>query len=178
MSGWSLAIESAGTMSTKRLATMIFLVAATGLLLAGALLLPWWVGALEQGSFSVDLRGMQVCFEEGCSATKPLSMADSGAEFWAKLGTSVFATSLVAAFLLLGCVWLSFRRRPKSTYQWVAGALALFTGVLALLFVWLRPDFGDWSPSYGLACTLAGSILGAIAASASARLTVTEVSSP
>jgi hypothetical protein len=104
-------------MSIKRTATIVFSAASAGLLMAGALLLPWWEGALESGSFQIDLRGMRMCVEAGCGAVKPLSIADGSAELWAKVGTSVFAASLVASLLLVGCIWKTIRRRPKSTYH-------------------------------------------------------------
>jgi TRAP-type C4-dicarboxylate transport system permease large subunit len=43
-----------------------------------------------------------------------------------------------------------------------------------MIFVFARPEFGEWTPSYGLASTLAGAILGAISASASARVAQSE----
>lgn len=161
-------------MSIKRIATLVFLVASAGMLLAGALLFPWWEGQLETGSFQIDLRGMRMCLEQVCGDAKPLSLADSSGVAWAKFGTATFAASLVAALLLMGCVWKTVRRKPKSTFHWLAGIMAFFTGVSALLFMWLRPDFGHWTPTYGLACALAGSIVGAVAASASARVADTE----
>jgi hypothetical protein len=161
-------------MSIKRIATLVFLMASASMLLLGALLLPWWEGELAVGSFQIDLRGMQMCVEQVCGAPKPLSMADGSAGGWAKIGISVFAASLVAALLLMGCIWKTILRRPKSTYHWIAGVMAFFAGVLGLLFIWLRPEFGHWNASYGLACSMAGAIVGAIAASASARVAVTE----
>ena len=161
-------------MSIKRISTLVFLMASAAMLLLGALLLPWWEGELPVGSFQIDLRSMQMCVEEVCRDPKPLSMADASGEGWAKIGISAFAASLVAALLLMGCVWKTILRRPKSTFHWIAGVMAFFAGVLGLLFIWLRPEFGHWNPSYGLACCLAGAIVGAIAASASARVAETE----
>jgi hypothetical protein len=159
-------------MSIKRIATLVFLMASAGMLLLGALLLPWWEGELPFGSFQIDLRGMQMCIDQVCGEPKPHSVASG--EGWAKIGISVFAASLVSALLLMGCVWKTILRRPKSTYHWIAGVMAFFAGVLGLLFIWLRPEFGHWNASYGLACTMAGAIVGAIAASASARVAETE----
>ncbi len=161
-------------MSIKRIATLVFLMASTAMLLLGALVLPWWEGELAAGSFRIDLRSMQMCAEQVCGEAKPLSIADASGEGWAKFGISAFAASLVAALLLVGCIWKTVMGRPKSSYQWIAGVMALFSGVLGLLFIWLRPDFGQLNPSYGLACAMAGAIVGAIAASASASVAVTE----
>jgi hypothetical protein len=161
-------------MSIKRIATLVFLMASASMLLLGALVLPWWDGELAGGSFQVDLRSMQICLKSICGDPKPLSIADASGAGWAKLGISAFAASLVAALLLVGCVWKTLRRRPKSTFHWIAGVMAFFAGLLGLLFIWLRPEFGHWNASYGLACSMAGAIVGAIAASASARVAVTE----
>jgi hypothetical protein len=101
-------------------------------------------------------------------------VADPSAALWAKVGTSIFAASLVASLLMAACIWTSLRGQGRSTLHWLTGAIVLFTGVLALLFVWLRPDFGEWVPSYGMASTLAGSFLGAIAVSVAARVAASE----
>jgi hypothetical protein len=160
-------------MTIKRATTTIFLIASTLMLLCGALLLPWWAGQLERGSFEIDLRGMTMCLDSVC-AKKPLSVADSSGVGWAKIGMSAFAASLVAVGLMALCIWKSIRGGKKSTLYWLAGAMVMFTGALALLFVWLRPDFGEWMPGYGLACTFAGSLVGATALSVAARTAGTE----
>jgi hypothetical protein len=160
-------------MTIKRTTTMVFLVASTLMLLCGALLLPWWAGQLERGSYEIDLRGMTMCLDSICSH-KPLSVADPSAAFWAKLGTGTFAASLVASALMLACIGNSLRGGGRSTLHWLAGAMMFFTGVLALLFVWLRPEFGAWTPGYGMASTLGGSFLGAIAVSVAARVAASE----
>lgn len=160
-------------MTIKRATTTIFLVVSTLMLLCGALLLPWWSGELERGSYSIDLRGMTMCLDSIC-AHKPLSVADPSAAFWAKLGIGTFAASLVASLLMVACLWKSVSGFGRSTLYWIAGAMMMFTGVLGLLFVWIRPEFGEWAPSYGMASTLAGAFLGAIAVSVAARIAVTE----
>lgn len=162
-------------MSIKRIATIVFLIASAAMLAAAALVFPWWEGQLAGGSFEIDLRGMRMCADGQCGEAKALSLADSSGVAWAKVGISTFAASLVAASLLMVCIWKTVLRRPSSTFFWIAGALSFFAGVLALLFMVLRPDFGEWTPSYGLACGLAGAIVGAIAASGAARVAQTEV---
>lgn len=161
-------------MTSKRITTMVFLVASTGLLLCGALILPWWAGPLEGGSFEIDLRGMTMCLDAVCGGKKPLSVADASGVAWAKIGTSTFAASLVAAALLMLCIGQTIRGAKRGTLHWIAGLMVFFTGVLALLFVWLRPDFGEWTPSYGLACALAGSLVGIAAVSMAARVATSE----
>ena len=156
-------------MPGKRATATILLAASAVMLLCGALLLPWWAGQLPRGSFEIDLRGMSMCIDSLCGATKPLSVADASAVAWAKLGTSTFAASLVAALLIVLCIGKTIRGARQSTLHWLAGAMTMFTGALALLFVWLRPEFGDWTPSYGMACMLAGSLGGAIAVTVAAQ---------
>ena len=162
-------------MSIKRIATIVFLIASAGMLTTAALFFPWWEGELAGGGFEIDLRSMRMCLDGHCGRAKALSVADASGVAWAKVGISTFAASLVSASLLIVCVWKTVRSQPSSTIYWIAGSLSFFSGVLALLFIFLRPDFGQWTPSYGVASALAGAIVGSVAASAAARVAQTEV---
>lgn len=158
-------------MTAKRKLVVMLSLLSSLLLLLGALVLPWWTGQLDNGDFEVNLRGMEMCLRGVCGESKALSMVGEDAKGWSRVGVSTFAVSLVAAWVLVLSAIQAVRHRDRgSVVHWLAGSLALFSGLLSLLFVWLHPDFGTWSPSYGMASALAGSFLGAMAASATSRL--------
>lgn len=157
-------------MPLQRAIISVLLVLAAALLLLGALFFPWWTGALESGYFEIDLRGMTMCLAAGCSESKALSAADSGGQVWAKIGTSTFAASLVAAALLVLSAFRTLVGGHRGKLHWITMAMSVFVGVLGLLFVWRHPELGDWSPTYGVACTLAGALIGASVALLAMRL--------
>ncbi len=145
-----------------KLAFAFLLLSVLGLVL-GALLLPWWTGETASGSFAIYSRYMEMCSNEVC-AQKSLAAAGASATPWAKMGTAMMATSLVAVGLLGICAVSIARRRALGMVAWVAAAFAFFAGVLGLAFAWAHPEFGAWTPAWGMACTLAGSVVGAVAA--------------
>ncbi len=154
----------ARSMSLKaKLAIALLLLSALALVL-GALVLPWWTGAIEGGSFTIDLRHMTMCLHNHCGSPKALSAADASATPWAKVGIATMAASLMAALLSTGVAMRLMLGKPTKTLPWLAGIVALFAGLLGIIFVWAHPDFGDWTPSYGMASTFAGA-LGAAAVS-------------
>jgi hypothetical protein len=145
-------------MSLKaKFAVAMLLLSALGLVL-GALVLPWWTGVIEGGSFQIDLRHMTMCLHNHCGSPKALSAADASAAPWAKVGIATMAASLMAALLAAGVAMRMMLSKEPKTLPWVAGILALFAGLLGAIFTWAHPDFGDWTPSYGMACTLAGAL--------------------
>lgn len=129
------------------------------LLLIAGLFLPWWTGKLAEGSFSLDLRSMEMCIGGNCY-DRPLSSIGTG---WAQLGSAVLAASIITSCLLLWCTERSLHARFGGVGFWVSGAMSMFTGLLTLVFIFVRPDSDEWIPSYGLACTLVASFLGALA---------------
>ncbi len=152
--------------TTKKL-SIGFLLIAAGCLVAGAFL-PWWTGDLASGRFQIDLRKMTLCFE-GLCRDRALTGADGSAQGWARLGSSVFAASFVSIFLLLVSTVESLKAKQHFVTYWLTGAVAMFTGLLAILFIIANPSSGEWVPSYGLASTIAGSFVGALAISVVAR---------
>jgi len=149
-------------MSLKIKLAIAFLLVAIAGLIAGALILPWWTGGIATGSFEVDLRHMTLCIEGVCHHPKALSATDPNATPWARMGIATVATSLVAVVLLLVVVFRLVTNKAPGTIGWLASIMAIFTGVLGATFVYAHPDFGDWTPSFGMACTLASSIVAAI----------------
>lgn len=125
-------------------------------LVLGALVFPWWTGLVEGGSFQIDLRNMTMCLHNHCGSPKALAAADAAAAPWAKVGIATMAASLMAALLAAGVAMRMLLSKAHGTLPWVAGVLALFAGFLGIIFIWSHPDFGKWTPSYGMACTLAG----------------------
>ncbi len=157
-------------MPAKQKIVLVLTLASSLLLLLAALLLPWWTGALETGSFRIDPRSMSMCLGGVCRGSKALSQVGEDAAGWSRLGSSVFAASLVASATLMLSALRTFKSAgQRSSVHWLAGLVSTFAGLLSLLFVWLHPDFGDWTPSYGMACALAGAFVGALAASAASR---------
>lgn len=158
-------------MSGTRQIVIALLLLSSAFLLLGALVLPWWTGVFDQGSFRVDTREMEMCLRGLCGKTKALSVMGQEAHIWSRVGASVFAASLVASITLVLSALQGFRNRVSgSIVHWLAGSLAFFCGLLGILFIWLRPDEGSWTASYGMASTLAGASMGAIAASVASRL--------
>ncbi len=143
-------------MSLKaKIAIALLLLSALALVL-GAVVLPWWTGIVEGGSFRIDLRHMTMCIHNNCGSPKALSASDAAAAPWAKVGIVTLAASLMAALLTTAVAMQMMMKKAPGTLTWVTGVLALFAGLLGVIFVWAHPDFGDWTPSYGMACTLGG----------------------
>ena len=148
-------------MPTSPKLPIALLILSTFLLVAGVLL-PWWTGSLEDGGFKIDLRWLYMCLGENCYQQE-LAGVGGGAQGWAKLGSSVFAASIFASALNMWNAVQIFRTRKQGVVLWVNGATNIFTGLLAIVFVLVRPDSDEWIPSYGLASSLVGALLGAIA---------------
>ncbi len=145
-----------------KLALVFLLLSVLGLVL-GAVILPWWSGNTGGGTFAIYSRYMVMCMD-GICGQKPLAAAGASATPWAKMGTAMMATSLVAAGLLGICFVFIVLRRTLGLLAWVTASLSFFAGVLGLAFAWAHPEFGTWTPAWGMACTLAGSVVGAVAA--------------
>ncbi len=145
-------------MAKKHIVVASVLVLAALALALGALIFPWWTGETGAGRFEIDLRNMTMCFNNQCGSPKPLSGAGESAAPWAKVGIATLAASLVAAAIALAVALRLFRRTRVGVMAWLAGVLAAFAGVLAGLFVAFHPDFGDWTPSYGMACVFGGAL--------------------
>ncbi|MCP4448924.1 MAG: hypothetical protein GY811_26865 [Myxococcales bacterium] len=140
----------------------LLLLSALGLVL-GALVLPWWTGLVSGGSFEIDLRNMTMCIHDACGEPKALAASDASAAPWAKVGIATLASSLVATLLVLELAVRLMMATTLGVLPWLTGVLAFFAGLLGAIFIWAHPDFGEWTPSFGMACTLAGSMGAAIA---------------
>lgn len=155
-------------MSAKsKIAIALLLVSAVGLVL-GAFFLPWWTGLVGDGSFEIDLRHMTMCLHNTCGEPKALGDSDASAAPWAKIGIATLASSLVAAVLAVGVAVRLMLGSKLGVLPWVASVLAIFSGLLGAIFIWAHPSFGEWTPGFGMAATLAGSF-GAAIASIAAR---------
>ncbi len=148
-------------MSGKSKVIVVVLVLAALALVLGAVVFPWWTGVLEGGHFEIDLRNMTMCINKHCGSPKALAASDASAAPWAKVGIATMAASFVAAVLAAGVAMRISLGGRLGVLPWLAGVLAGFTGVLGILFASFHPEFGDWTPSYGMACTFAGALAAA-----------------
>ncbi len=148
-------------MSGKSKTIVVVLVLAALALVLGALVLPWWTGVIEGGSFEINLRNMTMCLKNHCGSPKSLSAADAAATPWAKVGIATMAASLVAAVLAISLALQTIRGHRLGVWPWIAGVLAAFSGLLGILFTAFHPEFGDWTQSYGMASTFAGALAAA-----------------
>ncbi len=157
-----------------KIAIALLLLSAVGLVV-GALFLPWWTGLVGEGTFEINLRHMTMCLHNSCGEPKALAASDASATPWAKVGIATLASSLVAALLAVGVAVRLARGRTLGVLPWVAGVLAFFTGLLAVIFVWAHPNFGEWTPGFGMAASLAGAF-GATVSSIFSRTAETSTS--